>query len=113
MSQERMLAGFALYRAESEATPPTKEPITKEPITTNELNELNQNTIATPHGTRLYRIIRLPHGWRLWTATRDYIYGSYLELFDDGRILNVTTRPDEGDDLFWSRPSDNEIRSRR
>jgi hypothetical protein len=85
---ERMLAGFALYR----------EPAA--PV------GADHNTIGTPIGTRLQRIIRLYHGWRLWTATNNFVHGSYLELFDDGRILNCTVRRDEGDEMFWARGPD-------
>jgi hypothetical protein len=66
----------------------------------------DHNTIAVPLGTRLLRMIRLPHGWRLWLSTNDFIYGTYLELFDDGRILRVTARQDEGDEMFWVRMED-------
>lgn len=66
----------------------------------------DHNTIAVPIGTRLYRLIRLPHGWRAWIATRDFKYGTYLELFDDGRVLNCTCREDEGDEYFWVRDDD-------
>jgi hypothetical protein len=69
----------------------------------------DKHTIATPLGCRLMRIIRLPRGWRLWTATRDFKYGSYIELFDDGRVLNCTSRVDEGDEVYWCRPSDEEL----
>lgn len=90
---ERMLAGFALY---------VERPLNPD-----------QCTIAMPIGARAMRLIRLPHGWRLWLSTRDYVYGSYIELFDDGRILHMTTRVDEGDDCFWARPSDEDIRRGR
>ena len=85
---ERMLAGFALY----------VEPAT--PV------GVDHTTIGTPLGTRLLRIIRLYHSWRLWTATADFKYGTYLKLFDDGRVLRCTTRHDEGDEYMWIRPSD-------
>jgi hypothetical protein len=90
-----MLAGFALYNPAAQPRSNGDGP-----------QLVDDTTIATPPGTRLMRIIRLPRGWRLWTATRDYVFGSYLELFEDGRILNVTTRVDEGDEMFWSRPPD-------
>jgi hypothetical protein len=90
-----MLEGFALYQ----------EP---EPSGVGD-----SNTVATPAGTRLMRIIRLPHGWRVWTATNDFRYGTYFELFDDGRILRTTTRVDEGDQHDWVRPSDVAIRGKR
>lgn len=93
---QRMLEGFALYREEPSS------PLGGD-----------HNTIATPLGTRLLRMIRLHHGWRLWTATKDFRFGTYFELFDDGRVLNCTTRHDEGDDMFWVRPSDEHIRNRR
>lgn len=86
--QKRMLEGFAEYA---------------EPVTS---GGGDHNTIAVPIGTRLYRLIRLPHGWRVWTATKDFKYGSYYELFDDGRVLNCTERADEGPEIFWVRPKD-------
>ena len=92
-----MLQGFALYHEPTRVYPPTHD----------------HNTIAMQPGTRLHRLIRLPHGWRLWTATKDFIYGSYLELFDDGRGMHMTTRVDEGDDYYWWRPSDEELRRRK
>lgn len=55
------------------------------------------------------RLIRLPRGWRLWLATRDFVFGTYLELHDTGRVVNITTRADEGDEIFQARPSDDEI----
>lgn len=99
MSQERMLAGFALYQEWSQ--PKAGDPTLQS----------DSHTMATLPGTRLLRIIRLPRGWRLWLATRDFVFGTYLELFDDGRVLNCTVRADEGDDYYWSRPSDKEIRN--
>lgn len=90
---ERMLAGFALYR---EAAAPVGA---------------DRNTIATPIGTRLQRIIRLYHGWRLWVSTVDFRYGTHLELFDDGRILRTVSRRGEGDEHMWIRPSDEAIRN--
>lgn len=94
MSQERMLAGFALYRE------PSTMPAGKD-----------HNTMQMQPGTRLHRIIRLYHGWRLWVATRDYIYGTYTELHDTGRVVTIVTRADEGDEIIHARPSDEEIRS--
>jgi hypothetical protein len=107
MSSERMLAGFALYN-ESAAKPPAVGP---GPHAIGP--HLDHNTMQMQPGTRLHRIIRLYHGWRIWIATRDYIFGNYLELFDDGHVLNCTVRVDEGDDYYWARPSDDEIRSKQ
>lgn len=66
----------------------------------------DRNTIGVPIGTRLQRIIRLPTSWRLWIATADFVFGTYLELHDNGRITNTTVRRDEGDDTFEVRPPD-------
>lgn len=93
MSNSRMLAGFALYT---------------EPTHTNG----DHHTIAVPLGTRLLRIIRLSHGWTLWTSTRDFIHGTYIELHDDGSAYNWTIRVDEGDECFMIRPDDAEIHHR-
>lgn len=94
---ERMLAGFALYNETEPAAPVGAD----------------HHTIATPLGCRLMRMIRLYHGWRLWTATADFRFGTFYELFDDGRVLQCTTRVDEGDEFFWVRPSDEYIRNTR
>ena len=56
--------------------------------------------IATPLGTRLRRIERRPDGWVLWTDTKDFQYGTYLRLFDNGSVHNVTIREDEGPCVF-------------
>lgn len=63
-----------------------------------------------PLGTRLLRIVRKSNGWWLWTATNDYVYGTLLILYENGRIDRITTRIDEGDELVAVRPSDEEIR---
>lgn len=39
-------------------------------------------------------------GWRLWLSTTDFIHGTYLRLFSDGRVTRVTVRGDEGDEEF-------------
>ena len=87
----RLLEGFASYKEPD--LPPDK------------------CIIGMPIGSRLYRIVRLPRGWRLWIATNDFINGTYLELFEDGRILHCTARADEGEEVFWARPSDATIRN--
>lgn len=92
-----MLAGFALYQQPREAWDGAHD------------GALDRNTIATPPGTRLMRIIRLPRGWRCWLATRDFVYGTYIELFNDGRIMHMTTRCDEGDEFYWTRPADGDV----
>jgi len=87
----RLIEGFASYKEPD--IPPDK------------------TLVGMPIGTRLHRVYRLPHGWRLWLATNDFRYGTFIELFDDGRVLHCTTRRDEGDDIFWVRPSDATIRN--
>ena len=90
-----LIEGFATYK---EPPPPTLP--------------MDQRIVGLPPGTRLHRIVRLPRGWRLWIATKDFINGTYLELFEDGRVLNCTARADEGEDVFFVRPSDEVIRNR-
>jgi hypothetical protein len=68
--------------------------------------------IGTELGTRLQRIVRLDsNGWMLWIATKDFVYGTYLLLSNDGGIERVVTRVDEGDEINVVRPSDEEIRA--
>jgi hypothetical protein len=64
-------------------------------------------------GTRLYRVVRCsPDKWRVWLATRDFIHGSYLELHNNGLVMRYECRPDEGEESFVVRPSDDDIRRR-
>lgn len=70
---------------------------------------LNQRLVHFPLGTRLLRVERGPDNWQLWTATRDYVYGTYTVLWDDGHVETVTLREDEGDEIINVRPSDKEL----
>lgn len=90
MLNQRMLEGFALHK---ELIPD---------VTVGH----HDDVVFVPMGTRLKRIIRLPRGWRLWLSTHDFRYGTYLELFEDGRILSCTSRVGEGDEYFWVKPAD-------
>ena len=67
--------------------------------------------VHVPHGTRLMRIYRRKGWWQVWTATRDYRFGSYLKLYDDGSVEAVTEREDQGPDMIHVRPTDEEIRN--
>jgi phage gp46-like protein len=62
--------------------------------------------VGLPIGTRLHRIVRLQHGWRLWIATADYVHGTYLLLHDSGGVERVVVRIDEGDEVSLVRPND-------
>jgi len=70
------------------------------------------NIIGMTPGTRCYRIIRGDDGWRVWTATRDFIHGSYIELHNDGSAYRWECRPDEGDECIMIRPDDAEVHYR-
>jgi hypothetical protein len=59
-----------------------------------------------PLGTRCHRIVRQADGWLVWIATRDYQYGTYLLLHNDGRVYRVVVRENEGDEIIVVRPSD-------
>ena len=69
-----------------------------------------QCLVGTPLGTRLQRIVRMEHGWRLWLSTNDYVHGTYLECHNSGMIERITVREDEGDEVILIRPTDNTIR---
>lgn len=92
--QRRMLQAFADYEQ--------RDPATVGP---------RHNIVGMPLGTRLLRMIRQKGVWWMWLATKDYIYGTYLLVYDDGHIERVTIREDEGDDIITVRPSDEEIRN--
>lgn len=44
--------------------------------------------------------------WRVWLHTNDWIHGTYLLLYKDGKIERVTVREDEGDDIIVVKPAD-------
>ena len=37
--------------------------------------------------------------WRLWLHTPNYIHGTFLTLYSNGKIERTTVREDEGDDV--------------
>ena len=74
--------------------------------TRNQRIDPRYNIIGMPVGTRLMRMVRKDTSWILWLATRDYIYGTYLQVWDDGHVERVTIREDEGDEVITVRPSD-------
>lgn len=71
---------------------------------------IDQDTIGMELGARCHRIVRLPNGWRIWLATRDYKFGTFIELSDQGRAVRFVTRIDQGDEIYQVRPSDAEIK---
>lgn len=44
--------------------------------------------------------------WRLWLHTPDFIHGTYLKLYSDGKIVRVTVRADEGDETVCIKEAD-------
>lgn len=56
--------------------------------------------IGVPFRTRLLRIERGNGCWRLWTETRDFVLGTYILLWDDGRVQTVTERAGEGPEII-------------
>lgn len=44
--------------------------------------------------------------WIIWQHTTDFIHGTYLVLYDNGRIERVTSRDGEGDDVHVIREGD-------
>ena len=104
--QQHMLAAWAAHEGERRSLAPN-----------NGTNMLSHDpnmhsTIGVQPGTRLYRIIRITDAWRLWLATRDFIHGTYMDLYGDGTAIRTECRPDEGDEVYRIRPSDEEIINR-
>jgi hypothetical protein len=96
--QQQMLEAFAAYEKQDRATVSQHAPL--------------MNLIGVPTGTRLLRIYRRKGHWEVWTATADFIFGTYLCLYDSGQITSVTERQDQGPETFQVRPSDEEIRNK-
>lgn len=38
--------------------------------------------------------------WRVWLATPDFVHGTYLKLYSDGKVVRYVVRQDEGDEEF-------------
>lgn len=52
---------------------------------------------------------RMPDkSWRLWLHTPDFVHGTQLILYPDGKIERVTIRADEGDEIVLIKESDSE-----
>lgn len=79
--------------------------------------------IGIQPGTKLLRIARNPETfeyatestgwyngdgyWIIWLSTNDFIHGTFLRLYDNGLIENVTIRSDRPDeDIFVVKPPD-------
>ena len=58
---------------------------------------VNAQRIGLPLGTRVLAIDTVPHGWRLWLGTRDFVYGDFIDLHHSGRVERIHTFEDEGD----------------
>jgi hypothetical protein len=57
--------------------------------------------IGIPPGMRVLYFERHPvtGHYRLWLHTNDRILGTYLALWDNGKIERITVRADEGDQI--------------
>jgi len=66
----------------------------------------NHMVIDVLVGTRVHRIDRIMNGWRVWIASRDFKFGTYITLNNDGSATTTTSRIDEGDEIIQIRPSD-------
>jgi hypothetical protein len=78
--------------------------------------------IGVPPGTRIWKLERnkateielgkyrttSKHDgfWLIWIHTRDYIHGTFLKLYDNGAIENVTVRAGEGDEVILVKGED-------
>ena len=78
--------------------------------------------IVFPPGTHALHLVRITnhpiklniHGkpiayanfYQVWIHTRDFVYGTYLRLWDCGKIERVTERADRGEEVILIKPSD-------
>jgi hypothetical protein len=37
--------------------------------------------------------------WRLWLHTPDFVHGTFLTLYSNGKVTRTTVRADEGDEV--------------
>ena len=59
-----------------------------------------------PTRTRHYRAIVVEGHYRLWLHTNDRVLGTYLALWDNGKIERITVRDNEGDQIDLIKPAD-------
>lgn len=60
---------------------------------------MSRYPIAIPPGTQILRIERIDDSWLLWIhANPEFSLGTYIRLYDSGRITRVTERPNEVDE---------------
>ncbi len=90
---DRMIAEFIKYEQ------------TRASLATHVDPNADHSVVGVPLGTRLQRIIRRHGAWMLWIATQDFHHGTYLLLHDNGMVIRVTSRADEGDEEFVVRPA--------
>ena len=43
--------------------------------------------------------------WKVWLHTNDWVHGTYMLLYANGKIERVTVRADEGDDIVVVKPA--------
>ena len=61
--------------------------------------------IGVPPGTRFLRLERANDHWIVWiNANIDFTLGTYLRLYNSGKVERVTVRIDEGDDIQLIKP---------
>jgi hypothetical protein len=51
-------------------------------------------------------LIRRDGHYRIWIHTSDRVFGTYLALWDDGKIERITVRKGEGDQIDLIKPAD-------
>jgi hypothetical protein len=49
---------------------------------------------------------RISGYYKLWLHTSDRLLGTYLKLYDNGKIERVTVRADQGDEIVTIKPED-------
>lgn len=60
--------------------------------------------IAVPPGTRALRIVRTDDSWVLWIHTSDFIHGTYLRMYDTGKMERVTVYKEGYEDIWELKP---------
>lgn len=70
-----------------------------------------QIPITVPPRTSLLRLVRVqqhPSHWMLWINTKDFVYGTFIRMYDNGCVERVTVREDF-DDVVEIKPADGDV----
>lgn len=56
--------------------------------------------IHFPQSTRILRADKIVGGWKIWISTKDFVFGTYVLLYDNSKAERITERINEGPEIL-------------